>query len=197
MSQPVAQPVPSTSANEYHKYYDLGSFHRPVSTHSLEAQSWFDAGLTWSYAFNHEEAAFCFEHAISHDPTCAIAYWGLAYALGPNYNKPWESFDEYDLGSTVERTHNAMIKAQETAKHALPVEQALFRALGFRYPRATADSADDFPIWNDDYAREMGLVYKQFPEDLDIATLFADALMNLKPWGLFDLKTGQPAAGAR
>lgn len=69
-------------------YYDLGSFHRPITTISRAAQTWFDRGLIWTYGFNHEEAARCFEAAIRNDVNCAMAYWGLALALGPNYNKP-------------------------------------------------------------------------------------------------------------
>ena len=75
-------------------YFDLGSHTRAVTTTSDEAQRWFDRGLAWSYAFNHEEAVRCFEHASTADPQCAMAYWGVAYALGPNYNKPWEAFDD-------------------------------------------------------------------------------------------------------
>ena len=72
-------------------YFDLGSYSRKV-TGSSQAQTWFDRGLVWAYAFNHEEAAACFERAAEAGPGCAMAYWGLAYALGPNYNKPWEAF---------------------------------------------------------------------------------------------------------
>jgi tetratricopeptide (TPR) repeat protein len=74
-------------------YYDLGAYHRSVSTKSSKAQIWFNRGLVWTYAFNHEEAVECFEQAIRAVPGCAMAYFGLAYALGPNYNKPWDFFD--------------------------------------------------------------------------------------------------------
>jgi tetratricopeptide (TPR) repeat protein len=74
-------------------YFDLGGYERRVTTSSAEAQVWFTRGLVWAYGFNHEEAAACFERAIEADPDCALAHWGLAYALGPNYNKPWEAFD--------------------------------------------------------------------------------------------------------
>jgi tetratricopeptide (TPR) repeat protein len=74
-------------------YFDLGSYAREVTTSSAQAQLWFTRGLVWTYAFNHEEAVRCFERAIDSDPGCALAHWGLAYALGPNYNKPWEFFD--------------------------------------------------------------------------------------------------------
>lgn len=81
--------------------FDLGSYSRPVTTSSPEAQLWFDRGLLWTYGFNHEEAVFCFKQAAEADPKCAMAYWGVAYALGPNYNKPWEAFDEAETSKTL------------------------------------------------------------------------------------------------
>jgi len=167
-----------------------------VSTSSADAQTWFDRGLTWSYAFNHEESAVCFEQAIANDPGCAMAYWGLAYSLGPNYNKPWQFFDKRDLKTTVERANRAAAQAVEKAAGgATPVEQALINALQFRYPQAHA--AKDCSVWNEAYADAMASVYQKFPDDFEVATLYADALMNLTPWALWDLHSGQPAAGAR
>src|ERR1700743_26966 len=93
------------------EYYDLGSVHRGMTTSNENAQIWFDRGLAWTYGFNHEEAVDCFEQAIKHDPNCAMAYWGLAHALGPNYNKPWAFFDAEELETTVQRTHRAVIQA--------------------------------------------------------------------------------------
>ncbi|WP_233153359.1 tetratricopeptide repeat protein [Kineosporia sp. R_H_3] len=175
-------------------YYDLGTYHRPVTTASAAAQTWFDRGLVWTYGFNHEEAVRCFERAAAADPGCAMAHWGVAYALGPNYNKPWEFFDETDLASTVERTHAAVARAREAAAHATPLEQALVEALAARYP---ADRpAGDLSVWNHDYAGAMRAVHARFGDDLDVATLFADALMNLTPWALWDLRTGEPAPGS-
>jgi tetratricopeptide (TPR) repeat protein len=176
-------------------YFDLGDHSRPVTTTIAEAQTWFDRGLVWSYAFNHEEAALCFERAAQADPSCAMAHWGLAYAMGPNYNKPWEFFDEEELRTTVERTHDAVERAAELVGHAAPVEQALVRALEHRYPRREA--VEDCSVWNVGYADAMGVVAREFPDDLDVATLYADALMNLTPWELWDIRTGQPAEGAR
>lgn len=75
-------------------YYDLGTYSRRVSTSSQDAQRWFDRGLVWTYAYNHEEAITCFEKAIEADPNCAMAHWGIAYAIGPNYNKRWEDFED-------------------------------------------------------------------------------------------------------
>ncbi|MEV4682812.1 tetratricopeptide repeat protein [Streptomyces kurssanovii] len=176
-------------------YYDLGTHTRPVTTSSPSAQMWFDRGLVWSYGFHHEEAVSCFEAAAAADPDCAMAYWGIAYALGPNYNKPWEFFDGEDLARTVARTHAAVERAHEKAAGATPVEQALIRALRYRYPQAEA--VEDCSVWNEPYADSMRAVYELAPDDLDVAALHADAQMNLTPWQLWDLGTGLPAAGSR
>ncbi|MEV8404439.1 hypothetical protein AB0R12_01165 [Streptomyces niveus] len=177
------------------EYFDLGTLTRPVSTRSAEAQRWFDRGLAWTYAFNHEEAVRCFEEAATADPDCAMAHWGIAYALGPNYNKPWESFDALDLERTVSGTHAAVERARACAAGATPVERALIEALLARYPRAQAPA--DCSVWNLPYAEAMRGVHELAPDDPDIATLYADALMNLTPWRLWDLRTGEPAEGAR
>ncbi|QTI70519.1 tetratricopeptide repeat protein [Gordonia polyisoprenivorans] len=181
-------------------YYDLGSYTRAVTTTSPDAQLWFDRGLIWSYGFNHEESVACFERALAADPLCALAHWGIAYALGPNYNKPWEFFDADDLTDTVARSHRAVTRAQELASSATAVEAALIGALQFRYPAASLDGpagdADTGSVWNHDYAIAMREVHRRFPEDLDVAALFADALMNLTPWELWDIRTGEPAPGS-
>lgn len=177
--------------------YDLGDLHREVTTTSAEAATWFDRGLIWSYAFNHEEAVDCFERATAADPTCAMAYWGQAYALGPNYNKPWEFFDETDLRTTVARTHEAVQRAATLADRAAPVERALIGALAHRYPGHRPGAPAETSVWNDDYAAAMGEVYRDFGDDPDVAALYADALMNLTPWQLWDLRTGEPAPGSR
>jgi len=176
-------------------YFDLGSHNRPVTTSSVEAQRWFHRGLAWSYAFNHEEAVRCFEQAAAADPWCAMAYWGIAYALGPNYNKPWEAFDEADMTDTVQRTHEVVARARDAMGSATPIERALIEALAARYPGPEVPS--DHSVWNADYADAMTRVYAAASDDLDVVALYADALMNLTPWQLWDLTTGEPAAGAR
>ncbi|KAH6672183.1 TPR domain protein [Halenospora varia] len=191
MTSSDKQPYPISPKDEY---YNLGSYHRPITTTSPEAQTWFDRGLIWTYAFNHEEAATCFENAIAHDPTCAMAYWGLAYTLGPNYNKPWGVFDSEDLARSVTRTHRAATQAQENAGNASRAEKALIDALQFRYP--DEEPAEDFSIWNRKYMEAMKSAYRDFSNDLDISTLYVDALMNLTPWALWDITTGQPAPEA-
>ncbi|MFD0364086.1 tetratricopeptide repeat protein [Nocardia sp. GCM10030253] len=175
-------------------YYDLGKYTRPVTTSSAAAQLWFDRGLIWTYAFNHEEAVRCFSRALDEDADCAMAFWGLAYALGPNYNKPWELFDETELADTVVRTFDATRRAVALVDSVAPVERAIIESLAARYQRNRPDG--DGSAWNRDYAEAMRAVYERFPDDIDVAALFADALMNLTPWGLWDQHTGEPGVGA-
>ncbi|KAL6229498.1 hypothetical protein BDW75DRAFT_249634 [Aspergillus navahoensis] len=146
------------------EYYNLGSFSRKITTSNPNAQTWFNHGLRWVYAFNHVESAYCFEQATVHDPSCAIAYWGLAYAVGPNYNKPWERFDGEDSKACVKRGYEASRKAKGLAKDATPIEQGLIEAIQWRFQS----------------------------DDLDVAVIYADALMNQTPWALWDLFTGEP-----
>jgi tetratricopeptide (TPR) repeat protein len=189
---------PAISASLQEDYCNLGPFHRDprITTSSEDAQKWFDRGLVWTYAFNHEEAAKCFEKAIASDKDCAMAYWGLAYTLGPNYNKPWEVFDEEDIVTSMARIHLAATSAKDNSTRALPVECAIIDALQLRYPQpATPDK--EFSLWNHQYAQAMESVYKHFPDDLDVAALYADSLMNLTPWQLWDQRTNKPPSGAR
>jgi tetratricopeptide (TPR) repeat protein len=179
-------------------YFDLGSCSRPVTTDSAQAQTWFDRGLVWAYAFNHEEAAVCFERAAEADPGCAMAYWGLAYAVGPNYNKPWEAFGEGEAPAEISRALAALGEA--TGRPGAPVERALLQAMAARYPAAAPASGAWDPAageaLNAGYAAAMREVYRSYPGDLDVAALFADALLNLTPWALWDIATGEPAQGA-
>ena len=175
-------------------YYDLGSYTWPVTTQDSEAQRWFDRGMAWCYGYNHEEAVACFERALEYDPGCAMAHWGIAYAIGPNYNKPWEAFDDDDKRHSLQRALDASAAAAGAAIGAGDVEQALIGALAKRYP-ARPDE-EDFGPWNDAYADAMRDVYRAHRSDLDVCALFAEAIMNRTPWELWDLVTGEPAEGA-
>jgi tetratricopeptide (TPR) repeat protein len=176
--------------------FDLGSFGRSTSTSSVEARCWFDRGLVWSYAFNHEEAVRCFERAAAADERFALAYWGVAYAVGPNYNKDWDAFDADDLRASVARAYEATQRALELAGAAsYEVERDLIGALAERYP--SPEPAGDLTAWTAAYAEAMGAVHARHPDDLDVAALYADALMMVTPWSLWDLTTGAPADGAR
>jgi tetratricopeptide (TPR) repeat protein len=176
-------------------YYDLGTYNRPVTTSSRETQLWFDRGLLWCYGFNHEESIRCFAKAAELDPRCAMAYWGIAYAGGCNYNKPWEAFREIELQEALVAIRAAMKNALAHMDSASPVERALINALVRRYPSEAA-GPEGFSAWNDAYAAAMRGVYTAFPDDLDVASLFAEALINRTPWKLWDLRSGLPADGA-
>ncbi|PHH69322.1 hypothetical protein CDD82_7828 [Ophiocordyceps australis] len=176
--------------------YRLGSHHRPIATASKDAQRWFDRGLIWCYGFNHEEAVRCFEKALEADAAMAMSHWGLAYALGPNYNKPWDLFGRRERQATARRTHQAVDMARQCASS--PLEVALADALAHRYPcREPPVDKDDVCARGRAYADAMLAVARRFPDDLDVAALSADALMNLTPWKLWDICTGRPAPGAR
>ena len=162
----------------------LGDLHHPVSTRNPEAQSFFDQGLRFVYAFNHDEAARSFQHAAELDPELAMAYWGVAEAVGPNYNDPADP-DRY------KHAHEAVQKAIDLSSGASLSEQAYIQAMAKRFP---ADPNSDLKKAAEDYHDAMREVSKQFPDDLDAATLFAESGMNLHPWGLWHLD-GTPEAG--
>jgi len=175
-------------------YYDLGTYTRTVSTSSEEAQIWFDRGLAWCFAYNHDESVRCFERAAELDPECAMAHWGKAYAIGCNYNKPWDAFLEEERNSALAEAYAAVQRAGE--KVTDETERALIEALKARYPQPRFSPSDPFQAWNDAYAAAMRGVHSRFPDDSDVCSLFAEALINRTPWQLWDLPTGEPMAGA-
>jgi tetratricopeptide (TPR) repeat protein len=174
--------------------YDLGTYRRAITTSSQAAQLWFDRGLVWCYGFNHEEALYCFRRAAKVDPGCAMAHWGIAYAAGPNYNKQWKAFDPVDLKRSLSIARKATQEALACLNGASPVERALIAPLAERYPSANADEVT--PEWNDNYAAAMRGAYKAHAEDLDVAALYAEAIMNRTPWQLWEIRSGKPAEGA-
>ncbi|OFJ53651.1 tetratricopeptide repeat protein [Mycolicibacterium grossiae] len=184
------QPVDETEP-----YYDLGSFHRPIDTPSPQAQVWFDRGLVWAYAFNHEEAVVCFERALALDPALAIARWGIAYAIGPNYNKAWDAFDPVDRAASLARARMELTLAAEGRTTA--TERGLIDALTARFPTADADDAEALERGHDAYADAMSALASARPDDVDVVALAADALLNVSAWALWDTATGEPAAGSR
>lgn len=171
-------------------YFDTGDYHMPITTQSSEAQGWFNRGLVWTYAFNHEEACRCFMQCIAHDPECAMGYWGFAYGAGPNYNKSWAMFDSEDLARTVAKCHKVAQIALNKSSQASPVEKALIKAVRLRY--SMVEVPDDFDGPNSAYADEMRLVYGRHKDNLDVLALFADALMVWKSKEMFHISTGKP-----
>ncbi|KAJ6142533.1 hypothetical protein N7471_001986 [Penicillium samsonianum] len=172
-------------------YYDLGSYQLPVKTNSPECQVWFDRGYRWAQGFNHGEAARCFKNAIAHDETCAMAYWGLSYALGPNYNKAWIRFDRSDLLESTTEARHLLQKAETCTTPETPMEFALIKALKARFPQSEV-IPEDLGSLDRSYGEAMRAVYEQFSDDLDIAALTAEALMCFTPRGLWNLDTGKP-----
>jgi tetratricopeptide (TPR) repeat protein len=163
----------------------LGNHHRKISTQSELAQKYFDQGLIWTYAFNHDEAIRSFEEAARLDPTCAICWWGVALCHGPHINNPV---------MTPERSAaawKAYRKAVDLIDHATPTEQGLIHALGSRY--ADPPPADRKPL-DENYAQSMRQLWYANKNDPDVGTLFAEAMMDLRPWNLWQ-KNGEPQPG--
>src|ERR1700730_1241088 len=161
-----------------------GDLHHPVSTSNPQAQQFFDQGVRQIYAFNHDEAARSFQRADDLDPKLAMAYWGAAEAVGPNYNDP-ASDERYA------QAHAAIEKALELGADASPSDQAYIAALAKRFP---ADANADRRAAAESYRDAMRELTKTYPDDLDAATLFAEAGMNLHPWGLWHVD-GTPEEG--
>ena len=183
-----SQPLARASSGPY---FNLGTLGRKISTNSTEAQIWFDRALVWTYCFNHDEAITCYKQAIAHDENCAMAYWGVSFCSGSNYNKTWALFDENDRVTAIKQCYVFSQEALRRAKNASDWEQAIIKALAKRYPND--DPRRDLVACSKVYADAMREVYLSFGrEDFDIITFFADALMNCAPRKLYDASTGLP-----
>ncbi|MFD2740038.1 hypothetical protein ACFSUD_10690 [Sulfitobacter aestuarii] len=174
--------------------FDLGTYAREVTTSSPRARDLFNRGLVWLYGYNHEAAADCFEKALRADGDCAMAHWGVAYAVGPNYNRPWEFFDAGERVVALQRAHRAIGRAMALRDGLPTVEAALISALASRFPQDP--EIEDYGPWNDAFSDEMRQVYAAHRDDPDVVAIFAEALMNRTPWLLWDLATGGPREGA-
>jgi tetratricopeptide (TPR) repeat protein len=163
----------------------MGDHHRAVTTSSAEAQRFFDQGLVLAYAYNLEEAVRSFQEAARLDPGCAMAYWGLALAWGPHINNPL--MEE----KASKAAFDAVGKAMALRDKASPVERELIEALSRRY---AWPPPEDRKALNVAYADAMRAVHAAHPDDPDVAALFADAMMNLRPWDLWT-KEGGPQPG--
>ena len=166
----------------------LGDFHRAATTSSPQAQEYFDQGMRFVWAFNHDEATRSFAKAAELDPGCAACYWGVALTVGPNYNLP--AMEEPRARVAAEALH----RAQENAAHASPVEQGLIAALAIRYPGAQPLGPANLETVSRAYAAAMQELAQRFPQDLDVQTLCAEAEMNVHAWKLWSAD-GQPAEG--
>ncbi len=167
-------------------YDSLGRYSYRITTASPDAQRWFDQGLRLVYGFNHYEARKAFREAARLDPGCAMCAWGIAMTEGSNYNSPTDADREKAALAAVQH-------AERLATGARPVERALIQALGKRH---SADPAAKREELDRAYADAMREVARQYPDDLEAATFFADAMMNRRPWNLW-LPDGSPQPGTQ
>jgi tetratricopeptide (TPR) repeat protein len=176
---------PADTARPARLFNDLGSYTHPITTRVPLAQRWFDQGLVLAYGFNHDEARLAFLEVAKADPDCAMAWWGVAYTLGPNYNLPGDQERDREA-------YQAVVNARAATSCASARERAYVEAIAKRYaPDAPADRRALDEAW----AAAMGDVAARFPDDLDAATIHAEALMDLQPWDLWT-KDGQPKGRA-
>ncbi len=175
-------------------YFDLGTYSRPITTSSPEAQLWFDRGLNWCYGYNYEEAVRCFRKASEFDPSCAMAR--EAYASGSNYYKAWRAFGKELLKQVATDCYRLTQEAVARLDNTSAVERALIVALPKRYQSAQVASNDEFRASLDAFCAAMKEVYASFPDDFDICALYADVMINKTPDKLWDIKRGVPAEGA-
>lgn len=167
----------------------LGKHTRPIQTKSPEAQKFFDQGLVLLYGFNHAEAARSFRRAAEIDPQAVMPLWGLALALGPNYNRDIDPVgaDRNKHAYEAAQKAVALSKADGVPEH----ERAYAQAIATRY---SIDPKADTAKLEVAYKDAMKAVHERYPDDLDAATLYAEALMNLRPWKLWT-KAGKPEEG--
>jgi tetratricopeptide (TPR) repeat protein len=163
---------------------NLGTYHRVIKTASPEAQQFFDEGLALLYGFNHEESFKSFERAATLDPSSPMPHWGMSLALGTNIN-------DVAPAERLKQGHTHLAEAEKRKSGGSPVEQGLVEALGKRY---VAEPTGDQMEREQAYSKAMGELSKQFPDDLDVATLYAESMMNLRPWRLYK-KDGTPEPG--
>ncbi|QPD04191.1 MAG: Tetratricopeptide repeat (TPR) protein [Candidatus Nitrospira kreftii] len=171
-AEPTVVPTPPSPSDTVPLYTDLGSHHKRISTQVSATQQYFNQGLRLVYGFNHAEAIRSFTRAAALDPTCAMCYWGIALAYGPHVNAPMDQ-------SSGVAAYAAVQKALALKSHATASERAYIEALAQRYE---ADPPDDRARLDRLYSRMMEKVAKTYPKDLDAATLYAESLMDLRPW---------------
>jgi len=150
----------------------LGDLQHPVTTQSKQAQRYFDQGVRLMFGFNHKEAIRSFRSAAHLDPSCAMAYWGMAYASGPHVNKPMDASDTTNAWAALQL-------ALANQARVSPKEQAYIAALTKRYQ---VDYVEDRSALDKAFAAAMRDLAKQYPDDLDAQVIFAESLMNTMPW---------------
>jgi len=168
-------------------YDDLGAYHRTITTASPDAQMFFDQGLRLMYAFNLEEAQRSFEEATRLDSTSAMCWWGVAFSLGPHINLP-------GIPERTKAANAAITRAKALEANASEVERALIEAMTKRYSDPPPTDPEGQKKLDQAYADAMRVVAHRFPDDLDVQTFFAEAMMDLRPWD-FWTQDGKPQPG--
>jgi len=176
--------APAPAAGEAALMAGLGNHHHPIATNNPEAQKFFDQGLTLIFGFNHDAAIAMFQRAAELDPNAAMPQWGTALALGSNYNDPGNE-------ERFARAYQALQKAQSLVANGSDNERAYVAALARRY---SSDPKADRKKLDSEYEQAMAGLVRRYPDDLDAATLYAESLMNLRPWQLWT-PDGKPAPG--
>jgi tetratricopeptide (TPR) repeat protein len=176
-------PLPP-AATELHP--GLGDYHFPITTANPDAQVYFDQGIRLLYGFNHDEAARYFRRAAELDPQAPMPHWGVALAIGPNYN------DTAVDAARAQATYDAVKNAQQRAANASERERDYIAAIAKRYPSPEPQS--DWLGFHREYSEAMRAMAAKYPDDVDAGTLFAESLMMLRPWQLWSLE-GEPAPG--
>jgi tetratricopeptide (TPR) repeat protein len=195
--------APATTAADVPLFQGLGTHTRHVTTSSKDAQTYFDQGLNFMFAFNHDEAIRSFRRAALFDPDCAMAWWGVALANGPHINNP--AMTPESEGAAWEALGRARTAAANASAKLSDAERALIEALAARYAapqpaaqpaggQAAAPPPGDRSALDHAYADAMRTVWKNNPRDADIGALFAESLMDLRPWDLWT-RDGQPQPG--
>ncbi len=173
--------VPQVTDSEWYKKDNIApllegydAINYPITTDNVLVQRYFNQGMTLAYGFNHAEAARSFYYATKLDPTCAMAFWGYAYVLGPNYNAGMED-DNY------QRAYQAIQKAIELSSNATKKEKDFIKVMALRYASEPPEDRTDLDT---QYSNALKKLYDKYPDDTEISALYAESLMNLHPWDL-------------
>src|SRR5262245_18184734 len=184
LSSVLSEPIrpEGASKSKVFQYTDLGEHTRSVATLNPEAQKYFDQGLAFMYAYNHDEAIRAFQHAAELDPHCAMAHWGASLSMGKNYNYPFFPPEK------AKAAWKSLELAQATSKNEPEANRAMIEALAARY--ADPLPKETRPL-EEAYAKAMKAASEKFPKDADIGALYAESMMNLRPWDLWTID-GRP-----
>ncbi len=170
--------MPAYGAGGTPQLFDgMGPHPRRVTTESTEANEYFAQGLTWVYSFNHDEAVLAFTKCTELDPSCAMGWWGISLAQGPNYNDPMMN------ANRSAAAWEALQRALDELDNEAPVERALVEALEARYAETPPKERDELDAA---FADAMADVWKRFPNDTDVGTIYAESMMVLTPWELYE-----------